>query len=251
MAALATTVARIWSAGALEPESTHPAARLARMEGEARRMSAYWLEVDPDLVRHATPLLAGILYTHSRSGTLEAVFQTLAAVDDAPRRVLVAESRPGGEGVGLAHQLAGRGWEVTLVSDAACGVFMSQVDAVVVGADSVRPEGSVVNKIGTYPLALMARAHQKPFYTVCESLKIAPRELPLVLERLPGLTADESENAVPLDTIAFDVTPAELVTRIVTERGALTVDEIARLAASASADYQRLFSDVTTAVWEG
>lgn len=252
MAALANTVARIWRAGFADPDTQYPLTRLRRMDDEARFLQRYWDDVDPDLIRHAAPLLAGALYTHSRSGTVEAVLRALSPVPDDPARVVVAESRPGGEGVALAKALATAGWEVTLVADAACGLFVPTVDAVVIGADSVRSDGAVVNKIGSYPLALVARASGKPFYVVCESLKITPVELPLTLERLPASTsAGGNMSEVQLDTVAFDVTPPQLITGVVTELGPLDRQDIARLAGDASDAYRALVGDVATAAGEG
>lgn len=252
MAAVANTVARIWSAGVAASSTTRAHARIKRMASEARRLRRYWDAVDEELLRYAAPLLAGIVYTHSRSGTVEAAFRALTANQGKTPRVVVAESRPGGEGIGLAQELAAAGWDVTLVADAASGLFIPDVDAVLVGADSVRPDGSVINKVGTYPLALVARAHGKPFYVLCESLKVAPAALPLTLERLPSSPLPEAPaGAVQMDTIAFDRTPAHLVTRIITERGPLSLQEIAQLSDVASVAYNALFEDAATAAEGG
>lgn len=252
MAAVANTVARIWSAGLAASSTDNVDARLERMDNEARRLRRYWDAVDEGVLRHAAPARHGAVYTHSRSGTVEAVLKAITPSHGETRRVVVAESRPGGEGVGLAEALFSAGWEVTLIADAASGLFVPNVDAVLVGADSIRPDGSVVNKVGTYPLALVAHTHGKPLYVLCESLKVAPAALPLTLERLPSmpLTAPTA-GAVQLDTIAFDCTPAHLVTRIITERGPLSLQEIAQTSDEASVAYDALLADDATAAEEG
>jgi translation initiation factor 2B subunit (eIF-2B alpha/beta/delta family) len=238
MAAVANTVARVWRAGTLTDVST--AERLRAMGNEAGGLQRLWDTAAPAIATHAAPMLTGALYLHSRSATVEATLRAIAA-SRTERRVIVGESRPGGEGVALARSLLAEGWDVTLVADAACGVLMRAVDAVVIGADSVRADGSVVNKVGSYPLALVARAAGVPFYVVCETLKVAPAELPLALESLPPDTLMASPPAgLTVNTIAFDVTPAELVTGVVTENGLATTAEIERLAALASAAYREL-----------
>ncbi|HKV84502.1 MAG TPA: hypothetical protein VJN88_08100, partial [Ktedonobacterales bacterium] len=194
----------------------------------------------PTIATHAAPLLTGPLYTHSRSATVEATLRAVAA-SSTERRVIVGESRPGGEGVTLARSLLADGWDVTLVADAACGLMARAANAVVIGADSVRSDGSVMNKVGSFPLALAARAAGVPFYVVCETLKIAPTELPLALESLPPETLLAAPpTGLIVNTIAFDVTPADLVTAVITEAGVVANAEIRRLAALASAAYAEL-----------
>lgn len=251
MAAVANTVARIWNAGSGEPASANMEARFRRMDSEARQLQRYWDAVDQDLIRHALPVLHGVIYTHSRSGTVEAMLKALIAAHTEERRVVVAESRPGGEGVGLAAELISAGWKVTLVADAASGLYIPEVDVVLIGADSVRRDGAVVNKVGSYPLALVAREHKKPFYVICESLKVAPAALPLMLERLPSGPIHEGTAGAPLDTIAFDVTPASLVTHVITERGILTEHEITHMADAASFAYRALFDGGAIPAEEG
>jgi len=227
MAALATTAGRIWLAAADARErSAAAAAQLTALHAEAARLGALWDDAAHMIGDAAIPLLGGPLYTISRSGTVEAVLVRLArgrGVADRPREIFVAQSLPGGEGAPAAAVLAGSGWRVTLVGDAACGIFVAQVAAVVCGADSVRADGSVVNKVGTYPLALAAHAAGVPFYVLCETLKIAAPGYPLTFEELSPL--DVSTPLGPGITTrnpAFDRTPGECITAVITERGRLT-----------------------------
>src|SRR5712691_2533529 len=106
-------------------------------------------EVDkaPQLISgNAGPLLHGQLMTCSLSGT---VLDALTANAQQIEQVIVLEGRPMFEGRILAHELVQRGIAVTLITDAQADIFMSQSQAVVVGADSVLADGSVLNKAGT------------------------------------------------------------------------------------------------------
>lgn len=243
MAALANTVAHIWAAGAPPPadaprDATDAGTVLARMRDAARAEVALWSRAAGEIFTAARSYLnGGMLLTHSRSGTVEHALTRLAAdaADAEPRAIFVTESRPGGEGVALAGSLAAAGWRVTLIADMACGLFVGQARAVIVGADSVRADGGVVNKVGTYPLALAARAAGVPLYVLCETRKIAAPEYPLTFEEMdaaellprpiPGVTARNPY---------FDLTPGPLVTGVVSERGLLTLDEISAIAAEAA-----------------
>ncbi len=132
---------------------------------------------------------------------------------------------------------------VTLVADSACGLFIEQADAVVVGADSVRADGSVVNKVGTFPLALMAREAHVPVYVLCETLKIAAPDFPLVLEEadVTQLLPVPQPGVTPRN-IAFDHTPAALITSIITERGILARSGVSTYADAAGRALAHLHS---------
>jgi translation initiation factor eIF-2B subunit delta len=156
--------------------------------------------------------------THSLSSTVRAVFQRVAGRDV---RVIFTESRPGLEGHRLAEQLASLGISAQLISEAQMGQFVSQAQVALTGADAVLADGSVVNKVGTYLLALAAREHRVPFYVCFESFKRTRRKVEdFELEEmdptelgcpvLPGISARN---------IYFDVTPAYLVSRWIDERG--------------------------------
>jgi ribose 1,5-bisphosphate isomerase len=240
MAALANTAARIWSAGAppaslLTTSSMPGAERLRAIRDEAGQLIALWQEASVRILDFSRPLLAGTLYTLSRSGTVEQVLVTLAGESGDGPQIIVAESRPGGEGIASARALVAAGWRVTLVPDTACALFMPQASAVVVGADSVRADGGVVNKVGTYPLALAAQAHRVPVYVLCETMKIAAPDFPLVLEEMsPAELLPDPPAGVTVRNPYFDHTPAALVTHIVTERGILSPAELTRIAGEAA-----------------
>lgn len=154
--------------------------------------------------------------------------------------VWVSETRPLNQGARLtAWELAQEKVPCTIVADNACGYLMQHgmVDLVLVGADRVTAHGGVANKIGTYLKALAAHAHSVPFYAALPSSTIdwqlAEDEDVPIEERNPnevlfteGESIDEQlvkvriapANAKALN-VGFDVTPSELVTGIITERG--------------------------------
>ena len=254
MAALANTVARIWSAtrSAAGPggETSTASARLRALHDAAKAQLRAWDEASAAIYRHARPLLRGVLFTHSRSGTVEQVLSHYAAEqreqgaqDDALPALWLTESRPGGEGVALARALAPAGWRITLIADAAVGMFAREAATVLVGADSIRADGGVVNKVGTYPLALAAQRAGVPMFVLAESVKIAAPSAPLVLEAMdPRELLPEPVPGVAARNPYFELTPAELVTATITERGRLARQDIAAIARDAERDLAFLLS---------
>ncbi|MFU1779828.1 NUDIX domain-containing protein [Haloarcula japonica] len=159
------------------------------------------------------------LATLSRSETVRAVVDAAA-----PEAVLVAESRPGGEGIGVAEMLADSA-AVTLTTDAAFGHELDvwNADTLVVGADRVLPDGRVVNKAGTRAAALSAAAADVDCYAVCATDKIAPHSEWEREERDPREVYDGDAD-LAVENPTFDLTPASAVT-VVTEHGVLGTDE--------------------------
>jgi methylthioribose-1-phosphate isomerase len=147
--------------------------------------------------------------------------------------VLVDETRPVWQGARLtAWELSRVGIPFTLIADAAAASLMraGEVDLVVVGADRIAANGDVANKVGTYGLAVLARHHGLPFYVAAPTSTIDPAtpsgDRIVVEERDPAevtapLGVPVAPEGTPARNPAFDVTPAELVTAIVTERGVL------------------------------
>jgi translation initiation factor 2B subunit (eIF-2B alpha/beta/delta family) len=236
MAAVANAAAQVWYA-AVGSEAPPATARdvLERLRREARRIledEEAWAAAIRAALR---PLLVGPIFTLSRSGTVERVLIELTGeLSAAERETYVCESRPGGEGVATAQALAAAGWRVTLVADAAVGLFMPHARMVLVGADSIRADGSVVNKVGTYPAALAARMAGVPVYAACETLKITAPDFPLHLEEMdPGEILPRPIPGITPRNPYFERTPAALLAGIVTERGLLAAEAIAAIAAEA------------------
>ncbi|MBI5364977.1 MAG: S-methyl-5-thioribose-1-phosphate isomerase [Planctomycetes bacterium] len=152
-------------------------------------------------------------------------------------RVFADETRPLLQGARLtAWELANAGIDVTLITDGmAARVFgEGKIDAVFVGADRIARNGDVCNKIGTYGVAILAREHGVPFYVVAPvstfDAKIAhggaiPIEERAAEEVTQGFGARTAPPGVRVYNPAFDVTPARLVTAIVTEAGVITAPD--------------------------
>ncbi len=155
--------------------------------------------------------------------------------------VLVDETRPFLQGARLtAWELREAGIAQTLITDNMAGYFMrrGEVDCIIVGADRIVANGDVANKIGTYSLAVLAHAHNIPFYVAAPSstidlhlangddIPIEQRD-PQEVMHLAGHSI--APNGVLAAHPAFDVTPHELITAIITERGVVEAPYIETL----------------------
>ena len=220
-----------------------------------------------ELVRHGAGLLPAPealegrplqLLTHCNTGPLACgqigtalgVVQRLHA-DGRPVHVWVDETRPYLQGARLtAWELAQAGVPHTLAPDVAAGWLMSEgkVDAILVGADRIAANGDTANKTGTYPLAVLAARHAVPFY-VCaptSSVSLATADgaaIPIEQRAASEVTEFRGTPIAPRGSAAvnpaFDVTPAELITAIVTEEGVLRPPYAEPLAAAVAAAQAR------------
>ncbi|WP_312909914.1 NUDIX domain-containing protein [Natronosalvus caseinilyticus] len=181
---------------------------------------------DDEAATRASQRLDGAetVMTLSRSGT---VLEAIRASDAS--RVYVAESRPGLEGVDVAESLADER-PVTLHTDAAAASLLSResIDRVVVGADTIRPDGAVVNKTGTRGLALAAAHEGIPVTVVAASDKVSTRE-DVALESGSKNDVYDGDAEIDVANPTFDVTPAECVYELVSERGILESDDVTAL----------------------
>ncbi|QDX40021.1 NUDIX domain-containing protein [Salarchaeum sp. JOR-1] len=179
---------------------------------------------DEDAAARAADRITGeTVVTLSRSRTVQRALET-----GDPDRVVVAESRPELEGVQVAESLADD-CDVTLTTDAAAPGLLADADRVLVGADAVQSDGGLVNKTGTYPLALAAARADVPLDAVCARDKVAPERAHPTEESEHALVYDgdaDLDVAAPL----FETVPRDLVDAIVTEGGALRGDAIKRVA---------------------
>lgn len=172
-------------------------------------------------------------------GTALAPVYTLQEVGGGPR-VIVPETRPLLQGSRLtAWELSRAGVPCTIIADGvvASRLRLGDVACVLVGADRIAANGDVANKIGTYALALAARAHGVPFYVAAPTSTIdraTPDGSHIPIEqRSAGEVANWRGSPVAPPGVevwnpAFDVTPAGLVTAIITDRGILQPADIAR-----------------------
>lgn len=197
--------------------------RSAAVERAARRGIDRAVAADDRAATRAADAIEGTVLTLSRSGTVEAA---LLAAD--PEAVVVLESRPDREGTGVATRLADAGLDATLTLDAAVSHAMEGINTVVVGADTVLADGSLVNKVGTRTAAVAAAREGVPVYAVSAADKISPATDP-VLERVPA-EAITGDDAVAVECPLFDRTPADLLAGVIAEGGVLDAEAVAERA---------------------
>ncbi len=180
----------------------------------------------------------GTVLTHCNAGALAtagygtALGVIRSAVERGKRiRVMADETRPLLQGARLtAWELQRDGIPVTLITDNMAGHYMKKggVKAVVVGADRIAANGDAANKIGTYSVAVLAKEHDIPFYVAAPfstvDMAIASGETIPIEDRSPREVTHIGETAIAPEGVAaanpaFDVTPARLITAIITERG--------------------------------
>src|SRR5262245_17581562 len=194
-----------------------------------RRMGEHGAALLADGARVMTHCNAGALATAGH-GTALGVIRS--AVEAGKRVTVIAnETRPFLQGARLtAWELAQDGIPATLIADNAAGHLMSraEVDAVIVGADRVAANGDVANKIGTYSVAVLAQRHGIPFYVACPlstvDLSVASgAEIPIEERSAAEVMGHGELRWAPAGIAArnpvFDVTPAALVTALITEKG--------------------------------
>lgn len=207
-----------------------------------RKIGEFGKDVIPD---------GGTVITHCNAGGLATseygtALATMFCAHEAGKRfsVFADETRPLLQGARLtAWELSRAGIDVTVMCDSMAAQLMSdrKVDAVITGADRIAANGDAANKIGTYGLAVIAKAHNVPFYVAAPSstfdfsaangkaIPIEQRSEDEIRLGFGRLTAPER---VPCYNPAFDVTPAELIQGIITERGMIspvTEEGIARI----------------------
>ncbi|KAH3876703.1 translation initiation factor eIF-2B subunit alpha-like isoform X2 [Dreissena polymorpha] len=164
-----------------------------------------------------------LIHSHSR-----VVQQVLKAASQSNKRfeVFVTESRPNDAGVKTKQELDEYGIPSTLVLDSAVGSIMEKVDMVLCGAEGVVESGGIINKIGTFSIAIAAKAMNKPFYVVAESFKFV-RLFPLNQRDLPNqfkYKASTLQSGCDLDKEhpLVDYTPPSYITLLFTDLGVLT-----------------------------
>lgn len=158
--------------------------------------------------------------THSYSSSVAAALE-VAHAEGKQFQLIVTESRPILEGRDLATRLTSKGLSVKLVADSAAFRCLPQAQVVFVGADSVASQG-VINKVGTWGLALAAKELAIPFYVLATSEKVVPAEFPFALKEEPGNPKEVWDNppaGLEVINLYYDLTPLELVTAVVSEEG--------------------------------
>ncbi|MGW1297392.1 S-methyl-5-thioribose-1-phosphate isomerase [Streptomyces sp. NPDC002533] len=248
--------AAYWAAaGKGEGDEAAAAAALAearalhREDAQASRRMAEYGEA---LLEELLPGRAYQLLTHCNTGALVSggegtAFAVALRVhrQGRLRRLWVDETRPLLQGARLtAYEAARNGLAYSLLTDNAAGSLFAagEVDAVLIGADRIAADGSVANKVGSYPLAVLAKYHHVPFIVVAPTTTVdleTPDGTSIIVEQRSGkevteLTSSQGVSGdggggivvaplgAPAYNPAFDVTPPELITAIVTEEGAIS-----------------------------
>ena len=218
----------------------NPARELVR---EAKRICAEDIAVNREMGRRGAALFSDgdHVLTHCNAGALAtAGYGTAlgvlraAAAEGKKLHVYVDETRPVLQGARLtAWEMKKEKIPATLICDNMAGSLMRQgkINKVIVGADRIAANGDAANKIGTYALAVLARAHRIPFYIAAPvstfdfSIKTG-EDIPIEERQADEVTTFRGAQAAPkgmkVYNPAFDVTPARLISAMITERGVLT-----------------------------
>jgi len=218
---------------------------------EAKRLHAEDAGFCRAMGRHGARLVrsGGTYVTHCNTGALATAgigtaFAVFVTAKKAGKRFLVLadETRPLLQGARLtALELAANGIPGRLLPDGAAGGLLARglVDGAFVGADRIAANGDFANKVGTYPLAVLCRENGVPFYCVAPTTTVDPgtrdgAAIPIE-QRDPDEVRAFGGRAVaprgfPVENPAFDVTPARLVTALITERGVLRAPDRRKIA---------------------
>jgi methylthioribose-1-phosphate isomerase len=207
---------------------------------EAHKIKAEDIKINRMMGRFGAELLSDgdNVLTHCNAGALATAGHGTAlgvirsAVESGKKISVIAdETRPFLQGARLtAWEMVQEGIPVTLISDNMSGHLMShgEVDAIVVGTDRVAANGDVANKIGTYMVAVLAKRHNIPFYVACPLSTIdrsiaSGSDIPIEERPIKEVTGYKdyqwAAEGVSVRNPAFDVTTAELVTALITEKG--------------------------------
>ena len=229
---------------ALDAAKANPDAKRARraVVREAKRIAEEDVKVNKRIGENGARLLKSgdVVLTHCNAGALATVDYgtALGVVRSAWRkgkriRVIATETRPLLQGARLtAWELKRDGIPVTVITDNMVGYCFRKkmINLVMVGADRILSDGHVINKIGTYTIAIAAKFHSVPFYVVAP---LSTFDLKSTVEKVIIEERDAREvkeirgrkivpEGVPVLNPAFDVTPPDLITAIVTEKGIIT-----------------------------
>ena len=196
-----------------------------------KKMGNFGSKLLPNGARVLTHCNAGALATAGH-GTALGVIRS-AVEDGKSISVIADETRPFLQGARLtAWEMIQENIPITLITDNMAGHFMSlgEIDAVIVGTDRVAANGDVANKIGTYMVAVLAHRHNIPFYVACPLSTIdmtipSGNEIPIEERSSSEVRGFRdyhwAADGVDIKNPAFDITPSELVTAIITEQGVI------------------------------
>ncbi len=175
--------------------------------------------------------------TISRSSTVLATLRRLHE-HELLRHAYVLEARPMLEGHRTIRDMTDKGVQATLMTDAAMAEALARVDFAIVGADSISADGYLLNKTGTFPLAMCCRELNIPLYVVCDSLKFSPQlREDILVEDKPAEQLLERQEGDSFDiwNRYFEWTPVDYCTAFITERGIFAPDQLSALVGEESA----------------
>lgn len=235
MAALRNRIARVMATAdgpsAVESVAADAIDRAVAADEQAARLAAERIAGDRVLtLSRSGTVLTALQGGDRRSGATGPQHAEERVWPPSPKHVFVAESRPAREGVDVAATIGDR-LAVTVHTDAAVGHVLAKesVDAVVVGADTVLPDGRVVNKTGTRTLAAAAAHEDVPVLVITAADKVS-FETEVNREYGPGGDLYDGDSSIDVLNPTFDVTPSKLIDYVVTDRGVLDPAAVSSIA---------------------
>ncbi|MCX7679044.1 MAG: S-methyl-5-thioribose-1-phosphate isomerase [Spirochaetes bacterium] len=223
-------------------DSTSPDELREQLEKEAIAIHEEDIAANKAIGLHGARYLADgdVVMTHCNAGALAtggygtALGVIRAAIEEGKKiKVIACETRPYLQGARLtAWELMKDGIEVTLITDNMAGHFMKigLIQKIIVGADRIAANGDTANKIGTYSHAVLAKAHNIPFYVAAPTSTLDPHtpngtSIPIEERSVDEVAYFQGIQIAPegifIKNPAFDVTPAQYISAIITERGVI------------------------------
>ena len=227
-----------------------PMQTAAALLAEAHTICAADIETNRRMGKHGAALIkdGARVLTHCNAGALATAgygtaLGVIRSAIEAGKKVSVFadETRPFLQGARLtAWELAQDDIPVTLIADNAAGFLMSrgEIDCVVVGADRIAANGDVANKIGTYSVAVLAHRHRIPFYVAAPLSTIdasiaSGADIPIEERSADEVRGYGALRWAPVEVAVrnpvFDVTPAELITGLITEKGVIQAPDAGKI----------------------
>lgn len=165
-----------------------------------------------------------VIMTHCHSHDVMAIFAE-AKRQKKDFKVIVTETRPLYQGLKTAKELLKMGVRIKYGEDSIMAHCMKETTKILVGCDAILHDGSIANKIGTFPIAIVAKEFDRPFLVAGETLKMTEH---VQIEQRPLKEVIDPKKLLGAEIInpAFDITPGNLVTAIITERGKLLPSQL-------------------------
>jgi len=183
------------------------------------------------IAKLGSKLIHGIVFTHCHSSTVINILKE-AKKQNKHFQVFNTETRPLYQGRKTSHELEKAGIKVTMIIDSAAGDILDkipvlpQANLMIIGADAVLQDGSVINKIGSRMFAELANKHKIPVYIATDSWKFTNR--PVKIEERSFKEVWESAKNIKIRNPAFEIVPAKYITKIISELGILTPKEFTK-----------------------